>query len=380
MSAEQFTNDAVTTLVGTIAAGDTSLTVANATAFPSVPQFRIRIDAEILLVTAVAGATWTVTRAVEAVTGIQVAAAHASGAAVTEVLTAAALTNLVGGGTVTTVSVVTANGVSGSVANPTTTPAITISLGAITPTSVAASGTVTGSNLSGTSSGTNTGDQTITLTGDVTGSGTGSFAATIGNNKVTLGKIAQINTHTLLANPTGATANVQAITLGTGLSFSGTTLVGSLAINESVTGTAGNSLLAASGGGLKQVGAYTASSATVSFGTVAAGNGTASLSDPSGAAGVFIDAASAFQASLGFNSTAAGAFVDVTNNVYLCDTTYAINCSGPCLFNGNLGFFGVAVVAQQTGGAATAGGAYTATEQGMINRMYSALRAYGLLT
>lgn len=59
-------------------------------------------------------------------------------------------------GSVTTVSVVTANGVSGSVANPTTTPAITLTLGAITPTSVASSGSVTGSNLSGT----NTGDQT----------------------------------------------------------------------------------------------------------------------------------------------------------------------------------------------------------------------------
>lgn len=46
-----------------------------------------------------------------------------------------------GGGTVTTVSVTTANGVSGSVANPTTTPAITLSLGAITPTSVAVQGT-----------------------------------------------------------------------------------------------------------------------------------------------------------------------------------------------------------------------------------------------
>lgn len=61
-----------------------------------------------------------------------------------------------GSGTVTSVSVTTAAGVSGSVATPTTTPAITITLGAITPTSVAASGAVTGSNLSGT----NTGDQT----------------------------------------------------------------------------------------------------------------------------------------------------------------------------------------------------------------------------
>lgn len=41
-----------------------------------------------------------------------------------------------GSGTVTTVSVTTANGVSGSVANATSTPAITLTLGAITPTRV----------------------------------------------------------------------------------------------------------------------------------------------------------------------------------------------------------------------------------------------------
>jgi len=70
-----------------------------------------------------------------------------------------------GSGTVTSVSVVTANGVSGTVANPTTTPAITITLGNITPTSVntvVISGastptlTVTGTT---TVSGNNTGDQ-----------------------------------------------------------------------------------------------------------------------------------------------------------------------------------------------------------------------------
>jgi hypothetical protein len=80
-----------------------------------------------------------------------------------------------GTGSVTSVSVVTANGISGSVATSTTTPAITLTLGDITPTSVAATGTINGSNLSGT----NTGDQTITLTGDVTGSGTGSFVTTL---------------------------------------------------------------------------------------------------------------------------------------------------------------------------------------------------------
>lgn len=90
-----------------------------------------------------------------------------------------------GGGSVIGFTFTNANGIIGNVATPTTTPNLTLSLGAITPTSVAASGTVTGSNISGshtgTSSGTNTGDQTIVLTGDVTGTGTGSFATTYNN-------------------------------------------------------------------------------------------------------------------------------------------------------------------------------------------------------
>lgn len=80
-----------------------------------------------------------------------------------------------GSGTVTDVSVVTANGVSGSVATSTTTPAITIVLGAITPTTVnkvtitapATSATLTIADgktltvpLDASVSGTNTGDQT----------------------------------------------------------------------------------------------------------------------------------------------------------------------------------------------------------------------------
>ncbi len=127
-----------------------------------------------------------------------------------------------GTGTVTSVSVTTANGVSGSVANATTTPAITLSLGAITPTSVAASGTVTGSNLSGT----NTGDQTITLTGNVTGSGTGSFAATIANDAVTYAKMQNISAASKLLGrgSAGGGGDVEEITLGSGLSMTGTTL------------------------------------------------------------------------------------------------------------------------------------------------------------
>lgn len=96
-----------------------------------------------------------------------------------------------GSGTVTNVSVTTANGVSGTVATSTTTPAITLSLGAITPSSVnsvVVSGTSTPTlSVTGTSSisGANTGDQTITLSGDVSGTGTGAITTTIGAGKVT---------------------------------------------------------------------------------------------------------------------------------------------------------------------------------------------------
>lgn len=113
-----------------------------------------------------------------------------------------------GTGTVTSVSVTTANGVSGTVATATTTPAISLTLGAITPTSVNSivlSGSTTPTlAVTGTSSisGANTGDQTITLTGAVTGSGTGSFATTI----------ATPGTLTVSSTNSTATAHTHAIT------------------------------------------------------------------------------------------------------------------------------------------------------------------------
>lgn len=70
-----------------------------------------------------------------------------------------------------TISIVNANGISGSAAYVGTNAALTLALGAITPTSVVASGNISAANLSGT----NTGDQTIVLTGAVSGAGTGSI-------------------------------------------------------------------------------------------------------------------------------------------------------------------------------------------------------------
>ena len=107
-----------------------------------------------------------------------------------------------GGGTVTSVSVSGANGITSSGSPVTSTGTIALGLGAITPSSVVASGAVSGSNLSGT----NTGDQTITLTGDVTGSGTGSFASTIAAGVVTNAKLADMTGPTVKGRSSGTGA------------------------------------------------------------------------------------------------------------------------------------------------------------------------------
>lgn len=180
-------------------------------------------------------------------------------------------------GTVTSVSVTTANGVSGTVSNPSTTPAISLTLGAITPSSVAASGAVTGSNLSGN----NTGDQTISLTGDVTGSGTGSFSATIANDAVTYAKMQNVSGASLLLGR-GAGAgggDVQEITLGTNLTMSGTTLNAAVASGTvtSVDASGGTTGLTFSGGPVTSTGTLTLS------GTLDVDNGGTGATTASGA-------------------------------------------------------------------------------------------------
>ncbi|MES2902685.1 MAG: hypothetical protein V4696_00725 [Pseudomonadota bacterium] len=92
--------------------------------------------------------------------------------------------------------------------------------------------------------GTNTGDQTITLTGDVTGSGAGSFAATIGNDKVTYAKLQNISaTDRLLGRDTAAAGDAEELTVGGGIEFTGAGGIQTSALTGDVTKTAGGTAL-----------------------------------------------------------------------------------------------------------------------------------------
>jgi hypothetical protein len=90
MPAELFANQATSSLSVTMAGGDTSLVVVSSATFPTTAQFRILVDSELMLVTAVAGTTFTVTRAIEGT----IAAAHTAGADVTHIVTAGALATI----------------------------------------------------------------------------------------------------------------------------------------------------------------------------------------------------------------------------------------------------------------------------------------------
>lgn len=83
---ERWSNDGTTTIndAGGISAGDTSVTVTSVTSFPSNPDFRLKIENEIVLVTAISGNTLTIVRAQDGTS----AAAHADSTAVNLYLTA----------------------------------------------------------------------------------------------------------------------------------------------------------------------------------------------------------------------------------------------------------------------------------------------------
>lgn len=84
---EQYANAAVSTLNGAITSGSTSLVVASAAQFPTSGSFRILVETEIMLVTAVSSNTFTIARAQEGT----VAGSHNNGVIVAHVLTSGSL-------------------------------------------------------------------------------------------------------------------------------------------------------------------------------------------------------------------------------------------------------------------------------------------------
>jgi hypothetical protein len=247
-------------------------------------------------------------------------------------------------GTVTSFGFTNANGVSGTVTNATSTPNLTVSLGAITPTSVAASGTVTGSNLSGS----NTGDQTITLTGDVTGSGTGSFAATIANNAVTFAKVQQIATDKILGRDTSGTGVVEELTVGGGVEFTGSGGIQTSAFTGDVTKAAGGT-------------AQTIATSAVTYAKIQDISAASRLLGRGAGAGAGV----AQEISLGtglsmsgttLSSTAAGSVTSVDASGGTTGLTFS---GGPVTTTGTLTLAGTLDVANGGTGATTAAGALT---------------------
>lgn len=88
---EQFANDAQGELRDALSATQTTLAIRDASRFPSLARFRIRVDDELMIVTDGAGTrTWTVVRAAEGTR----ATTHAAGSEVVHIVTAGALDTL----------------------------------------------------------------------------------------------------------------------------------------------------------------------------------------------------------------------------------------------------------------------------------------------
>ena len=79
----------------------------------------------------------------------------------------------------------------------------------------------------------------VTLTGDVTGSGTGTVPATVAANAVTFAKMQQIATDRLLGRDSLLTGNVEQLTVGGGLEFTGSGGIQTSAFTGDVTKAAG---------------------------------------------------------------------------------------------------------------------------------------------
>lgn len=85
MARERKANKAQSTLNGAISNVATTVTVSDASSFPSSPQFRVLVEDELMLVTAISGSDFTVTRGIEGTSNVS----HSTGLAITLIETQA---------------------------------------------------------------------------------------------------------------------------------------------------------------------------------------------------------------------------------------------------------------------------------------------------
>ncbi len=125
-----------------------------------------------------------------------------------------------GSGTVTDVSVTTANGISGSVATSTTTPAITLTLGAITPT------TVNGLTITSTTGTLTLGSaKTLTVNNSLAFTGTDSTTMTFPTTSATIARTDAAQTFTgvqTMTSPALTTPTITGTPTGTGVATAAT--------------------------------------------------------------------------------------------------------------------------------------------------------------
>jgi hypothetical protein len=82
----------------------------------------------------------------------------------------------------------------------------------------------------------------VTLTGEVTGSGTGTVPATIAADAVTFGKMQNIATDRLLGRDTASTGDIETLTVGGGIEFTGSGGIQTSALTGNVTKAAGGTV------------------------------------------------------------------------------------------------------------------------------------------
>lgn len=222
-----------------------------------------------------------------------------------------------GSGGVSTVSVVTANGVSGSVANPTTTPAITLTLGAITPTSVnnstignstASTGAFTSLSSSGILSNSQAGAASasaVTFTGApyTAGSTTTNFPLVYLNDGTGPTTFSTAGTEFGINAPTGFTGNFLDFHVNGGASLGKLDYSGNLTVANNGVVSGGNVTIGATNG------AVTSGNGTM---TVTATSGNLSLAASGGNGEVVIN---------GNIGTGAGPSVKISNGSNFLDTS-----------------------------------------------------------